>query len=139
MNKRIMVIILMSVFIVFKTKSLFSAEHVRILWKKSKLLKFPKSKLPKTEVYWELMYVAPKFYQCTKMKTQLWKRMEMYHKEQIASHMKMESKGGLITITYNDSEGNLSAILMESYHCFPDTIDPRKKDENETEEITINQ
>ena len=127
MNKRIMVIILMSAFILFKTKALFSAEHVWILWKKSKWLKFSKGKLPETEVYWKLMYVAPKFYQCTKMKTQLWKGMERFHKEKIASNMNMESKGGLITITYNDSEDNLSAILMESYHCFPDTIDPRNK------------
>lgn len=127
MIKKTAFVILLTTVICLNMISWARAECAWVLWVKTELQSFPKDKAPRQEVSWELNSAAPRNAQCEQMKSILLQKMIQYYKANSPGAAVETTPYGLITIRVADDSGNPISTTVESYHCFPDTIDPRKK------------
>jgi len=127
MIKKTMFVIFFAAVIFLNLTSWAAAECAWVLWVKTEQRSFPKDKALQYEVFWELNSAAPKNTQCEQMQSILLQKMIQYYKANSPGAKVETTPYGLITIRYEDETGNPVSMIMESYHCFPDTIDPRKK------------
>ena len=122
-----MFIIFLAAIICLNLTALAAAECAWVLWVKTEQRSFPKDKAPQYDVSWELNSAAPKNTQCEQMQSVLLQKMIQYYKANSPGAKVETTPYGLITIMYENENVNPISSIVESYHCFPDTIDPRKK------------